>query len=172
MKLLLAIAILALAGCPDGSDHPGPPLYDYSVPEEALTMMSEASYIINSAAGCMLVGQEEPGPYINPILVVDQHHSGPNIIGCAWIGEALRRKEEPRNILIVRWTLEDEIGLTVLAHEIGHTLGLPHVSDPGIMYPSATNAHYWSEASAYRLRKLCDGDQEEPDESYIIDVAP
>lgn len=156
---ILLIASLLIACGADSADAPAEPaLYDYSIPEEAEGHLLDAADVINEAAGCTLVGPAEPGAFVNPIIVLESHAGGSSVVGCAFVGEALRRKENPRDTILVEWILSDKAGVLTTAHEIGHTLGLLHTSEAGIMYPVVSDNLTWADSSKAQLQALCDAE--------------
>ena len=172
--LAFLICPLLLGACPDsGGGSVEPALYDYSSEEELDHFVDDGMASINAAVDCNLVGAKDPGPYVNDIVVIDSHWNGPGVVGCAWLGEALQRKEDPRDIYIVRRAIDADYGLLVYIHEIGHTLGLPHIprDQEGIMNPVVSDTLEWHPDSVARLQSLCDAEPEVDDEDteQIID---
>lgn len=156
MRFVLITALL-LGACGDNLDPLDEPTaeYYYSGPEEAQEVMDLAILKINETAGCELIGQDEPGDYVNPIVIVDYHEAGPNVAGCAWLGEALAKKQYPRDVEVVRGVMNSPDGLVVWIHEIGHTLGLPHVLGDGYMNPWIIATTEFGQESTDRLESLC-----------------
>lgn len=168
MKPIYALIALIALGCSDPESTEPAALYDYSAPEEAADMLLSAADVINEAAGCRLVGSADSAGFVNPIVTMDKHPGGPNVVGCAFIGEALRRAEMPRDTILIDWVLgKGDAGILTTAHEIGHTLGLLHVADFNtIMYPVISDSLVWDDASKAQLQALCDA---EPDTTGMLD---
>jgi hypothetical protein len=157
---------LALVGC-SSAELEESALYDYSAPEEAQDLLLTAAVVVNEAAGCTLVGHAPAGSFVNPIVVQESHAGGPNVVGCAFMGEALKRAEHPRDTILVEWILTDKVGVLTTAHEVGHTLGLPHVFEPyTIMYPVVSDSLVWDDASKAQLQALC---ELEPETTAALD---
>ena len=166
MRLLTVLFVSTIAAACSGGDAETA-LYDYSAPEEAQGALLAATDVINEAAGCTLVGSIPAGPFVNPIVVQESHAGGPNVVGCAFLGEALKRLEYPRDTILVEWILSDKVDVLTTAHEIGHTLGLLHANEPyTIMYPRVSDSLVWDDASKAQLQALCDA---EPDTTGMSD---
>lgn len=149
-KFILTVALLVTA-C---TEWPGP--YAFSTPESLTADTTVAVQLINDTAGCELVFVTEPGEYVLPITIVDEHARGDHIIGCAEMRESLRVKVSPRPIEIASRAVAQPYTAVLLAHEMGHTLGLRHVEEHSIMNPLAENTlPLFSESSTTQLKALC-----------------
>jgi len=174
-KLFVALLIPFLGACPSDGVNPKPdPFYLYSVPSELEAATRQSVEVINDTAGCVLIGTGVPAPFINPIIVVDSHYSGPTVVGCAWVGEALRLKEEPRDTLIVKYIIERPEGAVTTAHEIGHTLGLLHIPGNGVMNPVVHSNLKFGPESTEQLKALCasrenDTEEDSREDIYVVD---
>lgn len=101
----------------------------------------EGLSLVNEAAGCNLVGLAEPGEYVLPMWRVESHDEGPEVIGCAHIDEMFSTSKNKRPIRLVSYVLESPVYAPLLvAHEVGHTLGLHHTEDGYVMAESINNA--------------------------------
>ena len=149
-----------MTGCVLGNE-PIPPephdYYAYSASPYVRRHSLGGLALVNRAAGCNLVGTAEAGEYVLPIWEVEEHDSSPTTIGCAYIDEMFADTKYKRPIRLVSYVLRTEHVDRLVAHEVGHTLGLHHSEDGFIMAESVNMASDdFSPEDASYLRYLCD----------------
>lgn len=149
MRITIILAI-TLAAC-EGAAPP----YQYNTASPVVSEALDAAItLINDAGGCELVEVGNDEGNSTTLSEVPEHSHGANSLACATRGSA--HGSELPDIVLSSAALDDDRLVSIVTHEVLHTLGLGHLAedDRGIMSAVAGPSDF-SASTVEILRDLC-----------------